>query len=85
MGALAAIEIAEALPLRQALTWHLGSNHFPPVHPVFVDTAIEALDLANDDDWDEMLELPNGISLSVGAVIEQLHLDAFLDDERLWA
>lgn len=87
VGNLQAIEMANAgLDQDVALQWHLRSNHYPPVHEVFIPVAKRAIDIAVDatetEDWDlcdEILELPNGRSLSVGEVIEGLHLQAFVD------
>lgn len=83
MGALQAREMAESgLSLRTALDWHLTSNHYPPVHRVFIDTAIEAIEHANEDDWDHVIEMPNGISKSVADIVTGLHLGAFIDSDE---
>jgi hypothetical protein len=66
--------------MRMALTWHLTSNHFPPVHTIFVDAAMEAVQLAADEDFDETIELPNGKVLAVTEIIDELHLWPFVDN-----
>jgi hypothetical protein len=63
-----------------ALEYHLQHNHFPPVHPVFIPVAKEAIEKARFEEWDDQLVLPNERVLSVADIIRQLHLDAFLDD-----
>lgn len=68
------------LSLDDSLSIHLRSNHYPPVHPVFIPIARKAIELANAGDWDAVIDMPNGISKSVSGIIEGLHLDAFLDD-----
>lgn len=85
MGYTQAQEMAELLELRQALSWHLTSNHYPPVPSVMIDPCIEAIENANDDEWDKMVSLPNGITYKDGrteapteAIIEQHHLYSFL-------
>lgn len=87
MGSTQAAGYAEAVEegiasLDMALTAHLGSNHYPPVHPVFVPVAKEAIELANDGNWAAELTLPNGITKSVSEIIDELHLDAFLTPEE---
>jgi hypothetical protein len=84
MGYLQASEMAAHAPLETAVQWHLQHNHYPPVDLMFVPTVIEAIGLAQDEDWDAEIELPNGVVLSVGEIVDQLHLGAFVDydDER---
>jgi len=59
---------------------HLQCNHYPPVSTVFVPTCIQAIDAANLEDWDAVIEMPNGKSLTVAEIIEGLHLDYFLEE-----
>jgi hypothetical protein len=81
MGHKTAQEIANApMSLEQKLSWHLTGNHYPPVHEAFIPVCIEAIDKANNDDWDSMITYPNGKERSVSYTIEGLHLGAFLDD-----
>jgi len=88
MGNMTALALADTVEdketLEIALLAHLRSNHYPPVHPVFVPTCVEAINLATDGHWDAVLEMPNGIAKSVGDIVEGLHLSAFIhaeDDE----
>ena len=60
MGSLAAQDMAAHAPLDLALSWHLSSNHFPPVPAAFAATCAEAIRLAKDGEWDEEVELPMG-------------------------
>lgn len=74
------------LPRRVVLRWHLTANHYPPIHTSFIDVAERAIELADEDDWDAMIEMPNGVSLSVGEIVDQLHLTTFVtfpDDDEL--
>jgi hypothetical protein len=85
MGAMGAEAMAAAVgegeaSMRMALTWHLTSNHFPPVHTLFVDPAMEAIQFAVDEDWDHVIHLPNGVELSVTEIIDELHLWPFVDN-----
>lgn len=85
MGANAARDFAEqGVDLTTALTWHLQSNHYPPVPVVLVRTCIEAIDFAIDDNWEDLVELPEGVTFKgqpvapVWAIVENYHLDAWL-------
>lgn len=86
MGTVNAHGFAEAVndglvSQRQALVWHLTANHYPPIHEVFVPVAEQAIELANIGDWDETIEMPNGITKSVGEIVDELHLTPFVDLE----
>ena len=81
MGRLQADGMASMLPRQQALEWHLRGNHYPPISLVFVPVAEEAIDRANEGDWDSIIEMPNGKSLSVSKIIEGLHLESFLEEK----
>lgn len=63
-----------------ALTWHLHDNHYPPVSPVFVPVAITAIERANGGDWESSIDMPNGITLSVSEIVEQLHLNFWIEE-----
>ena len=87
MGSLQAAEMAELTDIRQGLAWHLQGNHYPPVPVSMVDACIEAIEAANADDWDQEIELPDGVSYKgratapAFAIIDSHHLQAFLDHE----
>jgi hypothetical protein len=85
MGHLQASEMATYAPdLTIALTWHLRSNHFPPVPLSMVPICEAAIDAANADEYDQRIDLPDGVSYRgddtapAWAVIEAYHLDDFL-------
>ncbi len=83
MGKVNALGFAEAVTegsvsLDNALLWHLQSNHYPPVHPIFLETAKKAIKHARAEEWTTVLTLPNKRRLTVQSVVEQLHLDAFI-------
>ena len=94
MGHLQAQEMAEHAGLDAGLHWHLTSNHFPPVHPDFIPVAKQAVLNAafaimdeDDDLWERQITMPNGITKTVGEIVDGLHLDAFIDrvlDEHDW-
>lgn len=94
MGYLSAFDAAQYGELEQALAWHLTSNHYPPVSVEFIPVCKQAIQtfviaagstesLTEDHVFDQLrqtfVQLPNGIRMSVVDVVEQLHLDAFID------
>jgi len=84
MGNLALRDMLENTELRRALSWHLTSNHFPPVPDIMIDPCIEAIENAKADEWDKLISLPEGVGykgLTVApteAIIDQHHLHSFL-------
>ena len=87
MGSMQATEMANALPIEQALEWHLRSNHFPPVPSSMVKPCLEAIDAYWEDDLDRLIGLPDGVGyrgLTVAparAIIVNHHLDAWCSEE----
>jgi hypothetical protein len=69
------------IDLDTSLTYHLQSNHYPPVSLDFIDTAKQAIDLANQGDFKTRITIPNGVTLEVHQIIKGLHLDFYLDEE----
>jgi len=82
MGYLSAFEIREYLSENQALTWHLQYNHYPPISLIFLPAVRAALEAARDSDLSRRIELPTGKIVTAGDVVEQVHLQAFLDSEE---
>ena len=93
MGAHGARAFAEQVEegnvdLSGALEWHLKSNHYPPLPYALVATAEEAIDKANDGDWDAEITMPEGIQFrhedtaTVSLIVETMHLDEFLNPEE---
>ena len=66
------------------LSWHLTSNHYPPLPTTLVPVALQAIEHAGDDEWDALLDLPEGIifkdqsSAPVHEIISNFHLEAFI-------
>jgi hypothetical protein len=82
MGYKIGIEIASAtnLPLEERLSWHLQGNHYPPIDEVFIPVAVQAIESANTNNWDTVIEMPNGLSRTVAFIVENLHLEPFISD-----
>jgi len=72
--------------LSMALAAHLQSNHYPPVPTSMVPVCIEAIDLANADEYDALVDLPDGVTYKdataapVWAIAESHHLGPFIND-----
>lgn len=85
MGQLNAEEMAAAagegeVSMRMALNWHLECNHFPPVHTIFVDTAMQAIQLVAHEHYDAEIEMPNHVTKTAIEIVEELHLFPFVDN-----
>lgn len=84
MGRLQAFDIQKFANFETALRWHLSHNHYPPVPTAMYEPCVEAIEAANEDDWDREIDL-TGIAQYRGkdsapahAIIDAHHLDAFI-------
>ena len=72
--------------LEMAISIHLQSNHYPPVPLSMVEPCIEAIDAYYDEDYDKLIEMPEGVSYRgdthapAHAIIDQHHLHAWLPE-----
>ncbi len=89
MGRLQAEEMARLVDLDTALEWHLLHNHYPPVPRTMIAPCKKAIELARQECFDELIDLPEGIRYKhgqdddkapVSALIENYHLDDFLGE-----
>ncbi len=91
MGSLQARAMAEldSITLDEAIAWHLRSNHFPPVPLSMVPVCVEAINYANEGNFDKLISLPEGVGYKgltaapVYAIVEAHHLDAWIEYEEL--
>jgi hypothetical protein len=92
MGRLSADAMSEmgeemGIDIRQQLVWHLTGNHFPPAPEYMAEPCMAAIDAANEDDWDRLIDLPNGATwrgntqAPASALVSGFHLDSWLSDE----
>lgn len=87
MGRLSADAMLEVAGFRQALAWHLSSNHYPAIPSVMMEPCLQAIANANAGEWDKSIALPHGVlwrgqdTCSTSALIEYAHLDTFLDGD----
>jgi hypothetical protein len=90
MGSVTALGIKESvLDLETQILYHLKANHYPPVPSEMVAPCIEAIDAAYDEDFDRMIDMPKvgdfqilykgSTTAPAWAIIEQHHLDTFID------
>jgi hypothetical protein len=79
-------ELVEAgeVSLETSLEWHLQDNHFPPLPKTLIPICVEAIQRANDGDWDADVKFPSHSnfrdSAKVSDLVEALHLEAFIQD-----
>lgn len=77
----------EIADMTAVLTWHLTSNHYPPVPVNMVDPCLVAIGACNEGEPDFEVELPDGITwrgktaAPAWAIVEGHHLEYFLDSE----
>lgn len=57
MGSMQAHEMAELADLDTALTWHLRTNHYPPVPLTMLEPCKQAIDAYWEDDLDRQIDL----------------------------
>ena len=84
MGYNTAQELATILDLNSSIAMHLQANHYPPVPTSMVQPCIDAIDAYHDEDYQRLIELPEGVSwrgetsAPASAIVEAHHLDAWL-------
>lgn len=89
MGRMQAEEMKGLTDLDTALSWHLQSNHYPPVPLSMLPICKEAIKRANEGDWVTSIKLPEGCSYRgsdkapVSAIVEQHHLNSFLNGDLI--
>ena len=88
MGRLQLDEMREWADFDTALRWHLSSNHYPPIPSVMIAPCKTAIANANADEWDALIELPDGVvwrgqtTCPTHALIEHAHLHGFIDSDE---
>ena len=76
------------LSLPRALEYHLQCNHYPPVSLDFVPVCLAAIQAADNEDAEQLVDLPEGVTYKYSAqepawaIIEQFHLGFFLNIEE---
>ena len=85
MGYMQAKEMSRLADLDTALSWHLQSNHYPPIPLSMIPACKAAIDAYRDDDITRDILLPLGIRwrgevmAPASALVNDLHLVAFTE------
>lgn len=86
MGYATASDLATSTDLKQAVGIHFRSNCYPPIPLIWVEQAIVAIYDCASEDWDNEVDLPEGVTrpdgsttASAGFIVNSLRLDAFVD------
>jgi hypothetical protein len=90
MGHVTSLSFAEggiSLGQLSALTAHLTSNHYPPLPIELLGVCHEAINRANEGEWDVSLKLPEIVryrgrdTMTVEEIVSSCHLDAWISEE----
>ena len=95
MGSVTALGIKEmVLDLETQILYHLKANHYPPVPAEMVTACIDAIDAFYDEDYDRMIDMPKVGDFQITyrrltqapahAIVDQHHLDVFIDSADDW-
>jgi hypothetical protein len=92
MGRLQAQALVEDtdIPLETQIRWHLATNHYPSIPEIMVKPCLEAIDKANEGDWEARIDLPIDVTwkgwtyATVSAIVEAHHLDAWITEEEYY-
>jgi len=89
VGSLQAKEMREQASHEVALTWHLQHNHYPPIPLMMIPIAQQAIEAANEHEWDREIEMPDevehkvhGNNVPACVLIDYMNLQDFLDSEE---
>jgi len=64
------------------LGYHLQYNHYPPIDLVFMPVCKEAIDRVNANEADAEITMPNGVTLTAGKIVSELHLELWIENEE---
>jgi hypothetical protein len=87
MGASSLAGMLEVGSVDQALSWHLSSNHYPPIPSSVIPIAKRAIRLAQQGKWDSLVDLKGTCTFQgkskapVSECVRAWHLDQFLEQE----
>ena len=78
-----------AASLEFALEWHLTSNHYPPVPVAMVEVCVRIIEGQGTWGYGDTISLPEDVrwrgesQAPIQAVIEEFHLDPFLEHTEM--
>lgn len=61
--------------MRSALAWHLENNFIPPQPPELLEYCLQAIDACNANDPTRSIELPGGVTVTAGQLVDDLRLE----------
>ena len=67
--------------MRAAIGWHLANNFIPPQPPELLDYCLEAIDACNSGDCTRLIELPGGVKVTAGQLVDDLRLNDMIAAE----
>lgn len=76
------------LKLEDWVSMHFQSNCYPPIPQFMVQSAVAAIQACNKGDYNEVIELPMGVSYkgsqfcNAWKFVEKHRLEGFLEDEE---
>lgn len=89
MGSNLATELASGefgISTESAIALHLQYNHYPAIPTKMVEPCLEAIRACIEGNWHIEIPMPEGVSYKglttapAWAIIEQHHLDAWIED-----
>lgn len=67
MGSQSAQDMAEFGGVNETtMSWHLQSNHYPPVPSVMIAPCLSAVDALNEEDEERLIDAPEGVEFRDG-------------------
>lgn len=85
---IAGIKEMDEFTLADMVSMHYSSNCYPPIPQFMLDCGVAAIQACNRGDYDEVIELPHGVTYQgsqfcdAWTFVEQHRLEGFLDDEE---
>ena len=70
--------IEEDMDLDRVLVIQLQNNHYPPVSLAFIPACKQAIEACNNEEYNTMIDMPNGRTITAEAIVEGLHLQPFI-------
>jgi len=72
------VDMLQVATFKQALTYHLRHNTYPPVSEIFNESIDEAINACALDDGCLIIQLPGGIEMKAKDLVKDLHLEPFV-------
>ena len=67
---------------RAAIAWHLVNNFIPPQPPEMADYCIQAIEACNDNEPTKAIQLPGGVTVTAGQLVDDLRLNDMIAAEE---